>query len=158
MAQMESQMLQKILDVPIKHGIPYCLIALVNPNRARELDECSLLNCCSNKCPTLSRSPSPRAPLVQGLSPIWPVPDCAELAHHKHFPSFYTQMVDHMDTMGDNTMILKGPNIGALMDAVITLCMYYAKSGWDEEKQAFHKYIKDWQGPQFQSSEITCNN
>ncbi len=55
-------------------------------------------------------------------------------------------------------MILKGPDIGALADAVITLCMYYAQTGWDEEKQAFHTYIDDWQGPQFQSPEITCDN
>ncbi|PBK91144.1 hypothetical protein ARMGADRAFT_1014131 [Armillaria gallica] len=48
--------------------------------------------------------------------------------------------------MGDDTMILKSPDIGALADAVITLCMYYAKIGWDEEKQAFHTYIDDWQG------------
>ncbi|KAK0215519.1 hypothetical protein IW262DRAFT_1465164 [Armillaria fumosa] len=151
-------------DVPIEDGIPCCPIAFVNPNRAGELDECSPLNCHSNKCPTLSRLPSPHAPppfplpcpYYAGL--VWPAPDHAELACCKHFPSFYTQMVNHMDTMGDNTMILKGPDIGALVDAVITLCMYYAKSRWDEEKQAFHKYIEDWEGPQFQSSEITRDN
>ncbi len=99
--------------------------------------------------------PLPR-PYYAGL--VWPARDRAELARRKHFPSFYTQMVDHMDTMGDNTMILKGPDIGALADTVITLCMYYAQTGWDEEKQAFHTYIDDWQGPQFQSPEITCDN
>ncbi|KAK0472823.1 hypothetical protein EDD18DRAFT_1369710 [Armillaria luteobubalina] len=135
------------------------------------------LNHRSKKRLALSRSPSPCASPVRGLSPImpvelqpfplphpyytglvWPAPDRAELAHRKHFPSFYAQMVDHMDTMGDNTMILKGPNIGALADAVIVLCIYYAQTAWDDEKQVFHQSIEDWQGPQFQSSEITCDN
>ncbi|KAK0232801.1 hypothetical protein IW262DRAFT_1451385 [Armillaria fumosa] len=126
-----------------------------------ELDKCGPSNCHSNKCPALSRPVELQPfslphPYYVGL--VWPVPDHAELTHRKHFPSFYTQMVDHMDTMGDNTMILKGPDIGFLTDTVIALCMYYAKSRWDEDMQAFHKYIEDWQGPQFQSSEITCDN
>ncbi|KAK0496492.1 hypothetical protein EDD18DRAFT_1105606 [Armillaria luteobubalina] len=95
-------------------------------------------------------------PYYMGL--VWPAPDHAELAHCKHFPSFYAQMVNHMDTMGDNTMILKGPDIGALADAVIILCIYYAQTTWDDEKQVFHQFIEDWQGLQFQSSEITCDN
>ncbi|KAK0483892.1 hypothetical protein IW261DRAFT_1591927 [Armillaria novae-zelandiae] len=89
---------------------------------------------------------------------VWPVPDRAELACNKHFPSFYMQMVDHMDTMGDNTMILKGPDIGALVDAVMTLCLFYAKTGWDEEKQVFKRHIDHWPGPQFKSADITCDN
>ncbi|KAK0494716.1 hypothetical protein EDD18DRAFT_1107200 [Armillaria luteobubalina] len=99
--------------------------------------------------------PLPR-PYYTGL--VWPVPNRAELTRRKHFPSFYAQMVDHMDTMGDNTMILKGPDIGALADAVVILCIYYAQTAWDDEKQVFHQSIEDWQGPQFQSSDITCDN
>ncbi|KAK0484239.1 hypothetical protein EDD18DRAFT_1361815 [Armillaria luteobubalina] len=159
-------------DMPVEGGIPRCPVVFVNPNRAGELVENTTLNHCSKKRLALSRSPSPRAPPVRGLLPItpvelqpfplprpyymglvWPVPDCAELARHKHFPSFYAQMVDHMDTM-----ILKGPDIGALTDTVIVLCIYYAQTVWDDEKQVFHQSIEDWQGPQFQSSEITCDN
>ncbi|KAK0478125.1 hypothetical protein IW261DRAFT_1594027 [Armillaria novae-zelandiae] len=154
-------------EMPIELGIPHCPVSFGIPNRARELD----------KRPASSRSPSPCAPPVQGLSPIWPAepqpfplpppyymgqvwpaPDRAELARNKHFPSFYTQMVNHMDTMGDNTMILKGPDIGALVDAVMTLCLFYAKTGWDEEKQVFKQHIDDWPGPQFKSADITCDN
>ncbi|KAK0492172.1 hypothetical protein EDD18DRAFT_1109254 [Armillaria luteobubalina] len=127
-------------DMPVEGGIPHCPVVFVNPNRVGELVE---------------PFPLPR-PYYTGL--VWPATDCAELAHHKHFPSFYAQMVNHMDTMGDNTMILKGPNIGALTDAVIILCIYYAQTAWDDEKQVFHQSIEDWQGPQFQSSEITCDN
>ncbi|KAK0473805.1 hypothetical protein EDD18DRAFT_1368563 [Armillaria luteobubalina] len=164
-------------DMPVEGGIPRCPVVFVNPNRAGELVENTALNHRSKKRPALSRLPSPHASPVRGLSPItpvelqpfplprpyytglvWPAPDCAELAHRKHFPSFYAQMVDHMDTMGDNTMILKGPDIGALADAVIVLCIYYAQTAWDDEKQVFHQSIEDWQGPQFQSSEITCDN
>ncbi|KAK0477454.1 hypothetical protein IW261DRAFT_1634788 [Armillaria novae-zelandiae] len=158
-------------EMPIELGIPRCPVSFGIPNRARELDKNSSLNRRSTKCPASSRSPSPRAPPVRGLSPIWPAepqpfplpppyymgrvwpaPDRAELARNKHFPSFYTQMVDHMDTMGDNTMILKGPDIGALADAVMTL------PGWDEEKQVFKRHIDDWPGPQFKSADITCDN
>ncbi|KAK0499291.1 hypothetical protein EDD18DRAFT_1349452 [Armillaria luteobubalina] len=164
-------------DMPVEGGIPHCPVVFVNPNQAGELVENTTLNHHSKKCLALSRSPSPHASPVRGLSPImpvelqpfplpcpyytglvWPAPDHAELARCKHFPSFYAQMVDHMDTMGDNTMILKGPDIGALADAVIVLCIYYAQTAWDDEKQVFHQSIEDWQGPQFQSSEITCDN
>ncbi|KAK0500773.1 hypothetical protein EDD18DRAFT_1348172 [Armillaria luteobubalina] len=164
-------------DMPVEGGIPRCPVVFVNRNRAGELVENTALNHHSKKHPALLRSPSPRASPVRGLSPItpvelqpfplprpyytglvWPAPDHAELARCKHFPSFYAQMVDHMDTMGDNTMILKGPDIGVLADAVIILCIYYAQTTWDDEKQVFHQSIEDWQGPQFQSSEITCDN
>ncbi|KAK0505605.1 hypothetical protein EDD18DRAFT_1344420 [Armillaria luteobubalina] len=151
-------------DMPVEGGIPCCPVVFVNPNRAGELVENTALNHHSKKHPALSRSPSPLElqpfplphPYYMGL--VWPAPDHAELACRKHFPSFYAQMVDHMDTMGDNTMILKGPDIGAFADAVIVLCIYYAQTAWDDEKQVFHKSIEDWQGPQFQSSEITCDN
>ncbi|KAK0489871.1 hypothetical protein EDD18DRAFT_1109744 [Armillaria luteobubalina] len=164
-------------DMPVDGGIPRCPVVFVNRNRVGQLVENTALNHRSKKCLALSRSPSPRASPVRGLSPItpvelqpfplprpyytglvWPAPDRAELARRKHFPSFYAQMVDHMDTMGDNTMILKGPNIDALADAVIVLCIYYAQTVWDDEKQVFHQSIEDWQGPQFQSSDITCDN
>ncbi|KAK0484265.1 hypothetical protein EDD18DRAFT_1111890 [Armillaria luteobubalina] len=164
-------------DMPVEGGIPRCPVVFVNPNQAGELVENTALNHCSKKHLALLRSPSPCAPPVQGLSPItpvelppfplprpyytglvWPAPDHAELACRKHFPSFYTQMVNHMDTMGDNTMILKGPDIDALADAVIILCIYYVQTAWDDEKQVFHQSIEDWQGPQFQLSDITCDN
>ncbi|KAK0460868.1 hypothetical protein IW261DRAFT_1599528 [Armillaria novae-zelandiae] len=164
-------------EMPIELGIPRCPVSFGIPNRAQELDKNSSLNRHSTKRPASSRSPSPRAPPVRGLSPIWPAepqpfslpppyymgrvwpaPDRAELARNKHFPSFYMQMVDHMDTMGDNTMILKGPDIGALADAVMTLCLFYAKTRWDEEKQVFKRHIDDWPGPQFKSADITCDN
>ncbi|KAK0486687.1 hypothetical protein EDD18DRAFT_1360703 [Armillaria luteobubalina] len=166
-----------VIDMPVEGGIPCCPVVFVNPNRVGELVENTALNHHSKKHLALSKSPSPHASPVQGLSPItpvepqlfplpcpyymglvWPAPDRAELTCCKHFPSFYAQMVDHMDTMEDNTMILKGPNIGALADTVIILCIYYAQTAWDDEKQVFHQSIEDWQGPQFQSSEITCDN
>ncbi|KAK0460777.1 hypothetical protein IW261DRAFT_1599672 [Armillaria novae-zelandiae] len=127
-------------EMPIELGIPCCPVSFGIPNRARELDK-----------------PFPLPPPYY-MGRVWPVPDHAELAHNKHFPSFYMQMVDHMDTMGDNAMILKGPDIGALVDAVMTLCLFYAKTGWDEEKQVFKRHIVHWPGPQFKSADITCDN
>ncbi|KAK0472351.1 hypothetical protein IW261DRAFT_1596892 [Armillaria novae-zelandiae] len=131
-------------EMPIELGIPRCPVSFGIPNRARELDK-------RNRSPSLFHPPTTWVGSGQRLIVL------SSLATSTS-PLSILQMVDHMDTMGDNTMILKGPDIGALADAVMTLCLFYAKTGWDEEKQVFKRHIDDWPGPQFKSADITCDN
>ncbi|KAK0197401.1 hypothetical protein F5146DRAFT_995086 [Armillaria mellea] len=55
-------------------------------------------------------------------------------------------------------MALMGPSIEALADAVLTLCLFVAKNGWDAPNERFHEFIDNWQGPEFSTPDITCDN
>ncbi|KAK0186228.1 hypothetical protein F5146DRAFT_1004385 [Armillaria mellea] len=94
-------------------------------------------------------------PAPHYASLIWP--DCvrAELAQCQQFASFYTQLVDEHYTIGLDTMALTGPSIEALADAILTLCLFVAKNGWDAPNKRFHEFIDNWQGPEFSTPDIT---
>ncbi|KAK0183882.1 hypothetical protein F5146DRAFT_1007189 [Armillaria mellea] len=55
-------------------------------------------------------------------------------------------------------MALTGPSIEALADAILTLCLFVAKNGWDAPNERFHEFINNWQGPEFSTPDITCDN
>ncbi|KAK0186422.1 hypothetical protein F5146DRAFT_1161295 [Armillaria mellea] len=96
------------------------------------------------------------APHYAGL--IWPDHVRAELAQRQQFASFYTQLVDEHYMIGLDTMALMGPSIEALTDAILTLCLFVAKNGWDAPNERFHEFIDNWQGPEFSTPDITCDN
>ncbi len=74
------------------------------------------------------------------------------------FHQFFTQLIDHIDTFSDVALILKGPDISALAEAVITLSLYYAEQAWDDVNECFMRYMNEPLGPWFNSSGITCDN
>ncbi|PBK58341.1 hypothetical protein ARMSODRAFT_983931 [Armillaria solidipes] len=165
-------------DVPVSEGIPRCP-AFIDRNPVQEVDEHGPSNRHSNKHAAPSRSPSPHRAPLRPLSPIrrpndtlpplplpppyyagevWPEPQSAQNARAGQFHTFFTQLVDPIDTFGDDALILKGPDVNALADAVITLSLYYAEHGWNSLNQGFVRYMNDPLGPEFSSPGITCDN
>ncbi|SJL18832.1 uncharacterized protein ARMOST_22434 [Armillaria ostoyae] len=163
----------------IEPGIPRCPAAFVNTNQVEQVEARGPLNRRSNKHAAPSRSPSPHRAPLRPLSPIrrpdntlpplplpppyyagevWPEPQSAENARAGQFHTFFTQLVDPIDTFGDDALILKGPDVHALADAVITLSLYYAEHGWNDLNQGFVRYMNDPLGPEFSSPGITCDN
>ncbi|KAK0430196.1 hypothetical protein EV421DRAFT_1936909 [Armillaria borealis] len=153
----------------IEPGIPHCPAAFVNTNQVEQVE--------AHAAP--SRSPSPHCASLWPLSPIrhpddtlpplplpppyyagevWPEPQSAKNARAGQFHTFFTQLVDPIDTFGDNALILKGPDVHALADAVITLSLYYAEHGWNNLNQGFVRYMNNPLGPEFSSPAITCDN
>ncbi|SJL11299.1 uncharacterized protein ARMOST_14702 [Armillaria ostoyae] len=165
-------------DIPVSEGIPRCP-AFIDRNPVQEVDEHGPLNRRSNKHAAPSQSPSPHHALLRLLSPIqcpediplplplpppyyaaevWPEPQVAENARAMQFHLFFSQLVNDIDSFGDDALILKGPDVAALAEAVIMLSLYYAEEAWDNVNQCFLRYISDPLGPWFNSSRITCNN
>ncbi|KAK0183789.1 hypothetical protein F5146DRAFT_1146973 [Armillaria mellea] len=70
----------------------------------------------------------------------------------------HTMPVLSGQTMRLDTMALTGPSIEALADAILTLCLFVAKNGWDAPNERFHEFIDNWQGPEFSTPDITCDN
>ncbi|KAK0197380.1 hypothetical protein F5146DRAFT_995072 [Armillaria mellea] len=70
----------------------------------------------------------------------------------------HTMLVLSGQTVCLDTMALTGPSIEALADAILTLCLFVAKNGWDAPNKRFHEFIDNWQGPEFSTPDITCDN
>ncbi|KAK0447595.1 hypothetical protein EV421DRAFT_1926401 [Armillaria borealis] len=158
----------------------HCCPAFIDRNPVHEVDEHGPSNlpfkqACSSIEVTLSPSQHPYWPLSPIRRPndtlpplplpppyyagvVWPEPQSAQNARAGQFHTFFTQLVDPIDTFGDDALILKGPDVNALTDAVITLSLYYAEHGWNSLNQGFVRYMNDPLGPEFSSPGITCDN
>ncbi|KAK0187142.1 hypothetical protein F5146DRAFT_1004092 [Armillaria mellea] len=105
----------------------------------------------ANKHPGSPMAGPQHAAPVQSLSPIRPVElDVLPLPAPHYAGLIWPDSLD--------TMALMGPSIEALTDAILTLCLFVAKNSWDAPNERFHKFIDNWQGPEFSTPDIMCDN